>query len=100
MRESVSTRLRPGETQTATMLLRCMRALTTGMELVPSCVFGTWGLGRASSIRCRCRVRMIVRRDRKPSSRNDDLEGDDDAVKCVNDGSNMLDVRREAAAAA
>jgi len=43
---------------------------------------------------------MIVRRDRKPSSRNDDLEGDDDAVKCVNDGSNMLDVRREAAAAA
>lgn len=102
MRESVSTRLRPGDTQTATMLLRCTRALTTGTELVPSCVFGTWGLGRASSIRCRCRVRMTVRRDRKPSSRNNDLDDDDDddVVKWVNEGSNTLDVRREAAAAA
>lgn len=46
-------------------------------------------------------MRMIVRRDRKPSSRNDDLEGDEDeAVKWVNDGSNSLDARSEAAAAA
>ena len=48
-------------------------------------------------------MRMTVRRDRKPSSKNDDLEGgddDDDVVKWVNEGSNTLDVRREAAAAA
>lgn len=52
---------------------------------------------------------MIVRRDRNPSAKNNDFEGsdnDDDAVevgkvvKWVNAGSNTLDARTDAAAAA
>ena len=58
----------PGLTLTATIFDFCNFELTTGTAWGPSCVLGTCAAeGNASRIRWRCRVKMIVRKERIPS---------------------------------
>ena len=60
----------PGLTLTATIFDFCSFELTTGTVRDPSWVFGTCAAeGNASRIRWRCRVRMMVRKERIPSWR-------------------------------
>lgn len=81
-------RLIPDETVIATMFDFWILELTTGIAPVLSSVFGTWAAGNASRIRCKCLVRIAVRRARVPSSRNIDcFDGGILEVECaVKDG--------------
>ena len=69
----VSILLMPGHTLTATMFDFCTFALTTGTEDEPSSGLGNCAAGSASRIRWRCRVMMMLRRERMPSLRKTDL---------------------------
>lgn len=60
----------PGLTLTAMIFDFCNFKLATGTVRDPSLVFGTCAAeGNASRIRWRCRVRMMVRKERIPSWR-------------------------------
>jgi hypothetical protein len=71
--EMVSTLLMPGHTLTATMFNFCALVLTTGTEDEHFSGLGNCAAGSASRMHWRCRVSMMLRRERMPSPRKTDL---------------------------
>jgi hypothetical protein len=72
---TVSTRLMPGETLTATMLDLWDARGTTGIAFCAEEVGRAGAVGRESRMRWRCRVRTVVRSARAPSRRKSEVGG-------------------------